>query len=262
MAQVSSAVISIQALGNSASIISAAVKRTSRLPAASLGVRDLAVKRSTTRTANTDDVETRLASQQSVPIPVRPGPPQVIVYQPAPPRGYTANPFGQQHAPVSNINPIVKGVKFLACWDCGPVGTMVAAVAFAIGNVVLCVTVKLAIWTATIYFSSKELLISFSLIIEKLSRDKDAIVFTTFGEKNNSRYEKMYERAILSCVDTFKFTGVISGGKLLALTHIQDSMYIAEFSRDTDSWGDILQDTEGMFTAAVIRNTCLYRGLH
>jgi hypothetical protein len=39
-------------------------------------------------------------------------------------------------------------VRFLACWDCGPVGTLIAASAFAAGTVISYYSLKLAIWTA------------------------------------------------------------------------------------------------------------------
>ncbi|TGO53757.1 hypothetical protein BCON_0118g00110 [Botryotinia convoluta] len=110
----------------------------------------------------------------------------------------------------------------------------------------------------------KDILISFPwetdtirFIVEKLVRDKDAERFVTFCERNEPKLRKDIKKAILSCLDTLRFTGVDSGGKLLALTHIQDSLYIAEFSRDTYRWGVILQDTEETFTVAVITNTCL-----
>ncbi|KAF5877784.1 uncharacterized protein Bfra_002151 [Botrytis fragariae] len=409
----------------------------------------------------------------------QPSPPQSIGYEFAPPCGCTANVCCQQHAPVSNINPVVERVKSLACWDCGPVGTIIAAGTFAIGTVGSYFTIKLAIWTATKdyirhcqadeeaqratvqcrkatgqalshppffkrgptndtlvrqtlggtlpgfteYFALdsydlfiylllgqtlyalvssairyfawksrghrynsvpsarnslpistyshkpeptqgttstlnfarkslafrftkepmnlpwkagnrrklafhaddklmldgiwndtelslrkqtqihelvhsnirsllelyrleisactgnarrislvdmlfisplKDILISFPwetdtirLIIEKLVRDKDAERFVTFCERNTSELREDTKKTILSCLDTLRFTGVDAGGKLIALTHILGSLYIAEFSRDTYSWSDILQDIEETFTVAVVTNTCL-----
>jgi hypothetical protein len=53
----------------------------------------------------------------------------------------------QQHAAASN--PILRCIKFLASWDCGPIGTIIAAGAFAAGTVLTFYAFKLAIWTAT-----------------------------------------------------------------------------------------------------------------
>jgi len=53
----------------------------------------------------------------------------------------------QQHA--AALNPIVRCVRFLACWDCGPIGTIIAAGAFAAGTILTFYAFKLAIWTAT-----------------------------------------------------------------------------------------------------------------
>ncbi|TGO44795.1 hypothetical protein BOTNAR_0740g00010 [Botryotinia narcissicola] len=110
----------------------------------------------------------------------------------------------------------------------------------------------------------KDILISFPwetetirFIVEKLVRDKDAKAFATFCEKNKSPLREDVRKVILSCLDTLRFTGVDSEGKRLVLTHIQDRLCIAEFSRDTYSWRDILQDTEETFTVAVVTNTCL-----
>ncbi|THV47938.1 hypothetical protein BGAL_0278g00040 [Botrytis galanthina] len=51
--------------------------------------------------------------------------------------------------PSQKTNPIVECVRFLACWDCGPVGNIIAAVAFVIGTFISYFTMKPAIWTAT-----------------------------------------------------------------------------------------------------------------
>lgn len=88
-------------------------------------------------------------------------------------------------------------------------------------------------------------------------RDKDVERFVTFCERNEPKLRKDVKIDILSCLDIFRFTGVDSGGKLLALTHIHDSLYITEFSRDAYSWGDMLQDTEEIFTEAIITETRL-----
>jgi len=68
--------------------------------------------------------------QAGHPQPLAQAPPHQLNVQPAP-------------------NPFVRCVKFLACWDCGPVGTIIAAAAFAAGTVISYYTFKLAIWTAT-----------------------------------------------------------------------------------------------------------------
>ncbi|TGO42838.1 hypothetical protein BHYA_0005g01040 [Botrytis hyacinthi] len=121
-------------LGNSASTTSAAVKQNLRPPTASLGVGNLTVA----------------SLPQGQPQPQTPvTSSSTIVYQFAPPCGRTANVFFQYHAPVSNINLIVNCVKFLACWDCGPIRTIIAIVAIIIGTVVSYFTMKMAIWTAT-----------------------------------------------------------------------------------------------------------------
>ncbi|TGO18233.1 hypothetical protein BTUL_0011g00390 [Botrytis tulipae] len=168
MAQASSTVIPMNNLGNSAPTTSAAVKQNSRPPTTSLRVGNLTVasipqgqpqpqtpvtSSSTTGSSHTNAIIQNQGpnnlGQQSVQIQGQPSPPQSIIYQSAPPCGRTANVFCQQYAPVSNTNPIVKFVKFLASGDCGPLGTIIAAVAFIIGTVVSYFTIKLAIWTAT-----------------------------------------------------------------------------------------------------------------
>ncbi|KAF7899451.1 hypothetical protein EAF00_003787 [Botryotinia globosa] len=156
MAQASSAVIPMNNLGNSALTTSAAVKQNSRPPTTSLRVGNLTTPVTSISTTGSSHTNAIIQSQgpnnlgqQSVQIQGQPSPPQLIAYQSAPPCGYTANVFCQQHALVSNTNPIVKCVKFLASWDCGPLGTFLAAVAFIIGIVVSCFTLKLATWPAT-----------------------------------------------------------------------------------------------------------------
>ncbi|KAF7881949.1 uncharacterized protein EAF02_006637 [Botrytis sinoallii] len=542
MAQASSAVIPMNNLGNSAPTTSAAVKQNSRPPTTSLGVGNLTVaslpqgqpqpqtpvtSSSTTGSSHTNAIIQNQGpnnlGQQSVQIQGHPSPPQSIVYQFAPPCGCTTNVFCHQHAPVSNTNPIVNCVKFLVFWDCGTVGTIIAAVAFVIGTVVSYLTMKLAIWTATkdyiehcqadeeaqlataqcrkaagkvlppppffqydpkndtfvrrtlggtllgsteshtydssyiwtyalldhaicwlvlsaiCYFALKlpgirynprrpardfvcrplcsykfdreptqgttsalinnegknttnmrrrghnrhnknsmfplleenamysierdenltrkslairfhkhpldpswkaddirrlpytvlkpftfsqirnghqrssrkqiqihklmhlnirnllglygleisvrtknakrislidmlfisplkDMLISFPWetdtirsIVEKLVRDKDAEIFVKFYEGNEPKLQKIIKKAILSCLDTLRFTGVDSEGKLLALVHIQDSLYLSEFTLGTYSCGDILHDTEETFTVAVITDTNPHR---
>ncbi|KAF7930657.1 uncharacterized protein EAE98_005057 [Botrytis deweyae] len=514
MAQVSSTVIPMNNLGNSVPTTSAAVKKNSRPPTASLGVGNLTVA---SLPQGQPQPQTPVTSRSTT---GHPSPPQSTVYQFAPPCGCTANVSCQQHAPVSNTNPIVNCVKFLAFWDCVPVGTIAAAVSFIIGTVVSYLTMKLAIWTATkdyiehcqadeevqratvqcvkaagqvlppppffqydpkndtlvrrtlggkllgstksnIYDSSyvwacallghafcwlvlsaicyfawklpdirynprrpdrdficrppysykseyhepmqgttsaiinnegnnttymrrrghnrhnsnsmfplleenamysierdenltrkslairfhkhrldpswkaddirrlpytvhthitfskirnghqrssrkqiqihklmhlnirnllglygleisvrtknakrislidmlfisplKDILISFPWetgtirsIVEKLVRDEDAERFVKFYEGNGPKLQKVIKKAIFSGLDTLRFTGVDSEGKLLALVHIQDSLYLAEFTLGTYSWGDILQDTEETFTVAVITDT-------
>jgi hypothetical protein len=51
-----------------------------------------------------------------------------------------------QHAVTS---PLVRCIKFLACWDCGPIGIIIGAVAFAAGTVLAYYALQVAIWTAT-----------------------------------------------------------------------------------------------------------------
>ncbi|KAF7913323.1 hypothetical protein EAE99_010713 [Botrytis elliptica] len=130
-------------LGNSALTTSAPMKQNSRPPTASLGVGNLTVA---SLPQGQPQPQTPVTSRSTT---GHPSPPQSTVYQFAPPCGCTANVSCQQHAPVSNTNPIVNCVKFLAFWDCVPVGTIAAAVAFIIGTVVSYLTMKLAIWTAT-----------------------------------------------------------------------------------------------------------------
>ncbi|TGO53783.1 hypothetical protein BCON_0118g00100 [Botryotinia convoluta] len=161
MAQVSSAVIPMNNLGNSVPKTSAAVKPNSRPPAASLGVGNLTVASipqgqpqpqtpvTLSNTIGSSHTNTIIKTKDPLILGSKLSPPQSIVYQSAPPCGCTANVFCQQHAPVSNTNPIVKCMKFLGCWDCGAVATIIAAVAFAIGTIVSYFTIKLAIWTAT-----------------------------------------------------------------------------------------------------------------
>ncbi|KAF7879192.1 hypothetical protein EAF04_000390 [Stromatinia cepivora] len=54
-----------------------------------------------------------------------------------------------QHTPVPKPSPIVRCVKFLACWDCGPIGATITILTFAVGTVISYFGIKLAIWTAT-----------------------------------------------------------------------------------------------------------------
>ncbi|APA10598.1 predicted protein [Sclerotinia sclerotiorum 1980 UF-70] len=54
-----------------------------------------------------------------------------------------------QHTPVPSPNPIVRCMKFLVCWDCGPLGATIAIIAFAVGTIISYFGIKLAIWTAT-----------------------------------------------------------------------------------------------------------------
>ncbi|KAF7899452.1 hypothetical protein EAF00_003788 [Botryotinia globosa] len=101
-------------------------------------------------------------------------------------------------------------------------------------------------------------------IVEKLVRDKNA-KFVMFCERNGPKLRKDIKKAILSCLDTLRFTGIDSEGKLLAFQdslHLaefpsiaQDSLYIAEFYRDTYSWSDMLQGREERFTEAIITET-------
>lgn len=74
-------------------------------------------------------------------------PAQQIIYQVVQ-CGCTANTPCLQHIPAPKPGPVVRCVKFLACWECGPIGTIIAAFSFAIGTVISYYTIKLAIWTA------------------------------------------------------------------------------------------------------------------
>jgi hypothetical protein len=53
------------------------------------------------------------------------------------------------HKPSPNPNAAVRCVKFLACWDCGPIGTIIAIIVFVVGTILSYYTIELAIWTAT-----------------------------------------------------------------------------------------------------------------
>ncbi|PQE15287.1 hypothetical protein CJF31_00010641 [Rutstroemia sp. NJR-2017a BVV2] len=79
----------------------------------------------------------------------------------APPQ-HVANPPGSQNAMPSspgvpcpihktspNPNAAIRCVDFFACWDCGPIGTIIATITFVVGTIISYYTIKLAIWTAT-----------------------------------------------------------------------------------------------------------------
>ncbi|CAD6456336.1 a154ffdb-3294-48b1-bca9-157b7aa95ad0 [Sclerotinia trifoliorum] len=86
--------------------------------------------------------------QQSLQAQGQPLNAQSIVYQVVQCGCLPGNPCSQ-HTPVPNPNPIVRCVKFLACWDCGPIGATIAILTFAVGTVISYFGIKLAIWTAT-----------------------------------------------------------------------------------------------------------------
>ena len=46
-------------------------------------------------------------------------------------------------------NPLLRCIRFFACWECRPIGTIIAATAFATATVFTYQALKLAIWTAT-----------------------------------------------------------------------------------------------------------------
>ncbi|PVH75348.1 hypothetical protein DL98DRAFT_575069 [Cadophora sp. DSE1049] len=83
--------------------------------------------------------------QRPVPMVALPPRPQAPVQATvaAPPQGQPA-----QTARAS-LNPVLRCIKVLACWDCGPVGIFIAIAAFITGTVVTYEAFELAIWTAT-----------------------------------------------------------------------------------------------------------------
>ncbi|ESZ93702.1 hypothetical protein SBOR_5887 [Sclerotinia borealis F-4128] len=86
--------------------------------------------------------------QQRIHAQGQPSPAQPIVRQPMQGCGcILGTPC--PHVPPPNPNPLLRCVKFLACWECGPIGTIIAACTFAIGTVISYYGIKLAIWTAT-----------------------------------------------------------------------------------------------------------------
>ncbi|KAM3079639.1 hypothetical protein ACMFMG_006051 [Clarireedia jacksonii] len=61
----------------------------------------------------------------------------------------TPRPDNADDKPAPNPNTAMRCVKFLACWDCGPIGTIVAFITFVVGTILSYYTIQLAIWTAT-----------------------------------------------------------------------------------------------------------------
>ncbi|KAK0120241.1 hypothetical protein ONS95_011647 [Cadophora gregata] len=51
--------------------------------------------------------------------------------------------------PQTNLSPVMRCIKFLACWDCGPVGIVIAIVTFATTTVLAYEVFEVTIWTAT-----------------------------------------------------------------------------------------------------------------
>lgn len=72
--------------------------------------------------------------QPNIQAQVQPLPVPPIVRQAVQQCGCTPDTPCSQHASTSNFNPIMKCVRFLAFWECGAIGTIITAVAFAIGT--------------------------------------------------------------------------------------------------------------------------------
>lgn len=67
--------------------------------------------------------------------------------QPEPRCGCSNCRTSQEHQGQPHV--IAQGLKFLACWDCGPVGATIGIVGFVATTVLAYYALKLAIWTAT-----------------------------------------------------------------------------------------------------------------
>ncbi|KAH6714174.1 hypothetical protein BKA61DRAFT_607322 [Leptodontidium sp. MPI-SDFR-AT-0119] len=74
------------------------------------------------------------------PRPTAPSQPPIV----APTQGQAA-----QQQPQAPKNSLLQCIRFFACWECRPIGTIIAATAFATATVFTYQALKLAIWTAT-----------------------------------------------------------------------------------------------------------------
>ncbi|KAE8442695.1 hypothetical protein EG329_002940 [Mollisiaceae sp. DMI_Dod_QoI] len=100
--------------------------------------------------------ETTLASQSQSQVQANPDSlsvPQSQTQEGAQPELRCSRPDGQtnqdQGKTQGKTHVLARALKFLACWDCGPVGATIGIVGFATATLLAYYGLKLAIWTAT-----------------------------------------------------------------------------------------------------------------